>query len=279
LAYVEESSLIFLAFVIPLALYCLVLSILNRRRHPVIVSGAWDFAGVLFAASGILLVGGPAILTGLYEQWRLAWLLGQTRYLQGIGENWGFWISLWLLYFAAVACGSALLLWRRRWRTSIYNVEPAVFAELLSQVLDRPELEVVREAPGCFRLRFCEPPVESKSEMLDSIHSPKRTPVASSPSFGPLPGATVEQPASIKPWVELAVEAFPFLRHVTLRWRGSAEALRLDIETELADALAQVRTRPNAIGVWFLSLALGLFSSGLLALFALVVMRILQLPR
>src|SRR5260370_14843850 len=101
-AYLEESSLIFLAFVTPLAVYCLVLSVINRRRHPVIVAGSWDFAGVLFAASGFLLLGGRAILTGLYEQCRLPWLLGQTRSLQGLGAKWTFLTTLWLLCFARV---------------------------------------------------------------------------------------------------------------------------------------------------------------------------------
>src|SRR5260370_11444377 len=155
-AYLEESSLIFLAFVVPLAVYCLILSVINRRRHPVIVAGSWDFAGVLFAASGFLLLGGPAILTGLHEQWRLAWLLGQTRYLQGIGENWSFWITLWLLYFAVVGSVSVFVLWRRRTLTSIYNIDPAVLAEVLTLVFDRLGLPLRHKRPRRRLLRFRE---------------------------------------------------------------------------------------------------------------------------
>src|SRR2546425_834050 len=105
------------------------------------VSGPWDFAGVLFAASGILLLGGPAILTGLHEQWRLTWLLGQTRFLREIADSWDFWISLWLVYFAVVASGSAVVLWQRRQVTSIYNVEPLIFMGVLTDVLNHLELE------------------------------------------------------------------------------------------------------------------------------------------
>ena len=50
--------MILLAFVI-LAIYLLILGAINRRQHPLMVYGPWDFAGVLFAASGFLLFGGP----------------------------------------------------------------------------------------------------------------------------------------------------------------------------------------------------------------------------
>ena len=46
--------MIFVAFLFPLAVYCLVLGLINRRRQPLMVSAGWDFAGLLFAASGFL---------------------------------------------------------------------------------------------------------------------------------------------------------------------------------------------------------------------------------
>jgi hypothetical protein len=239
--HVEDNSLIFLAFVTPLAVYCLVLFVINRRRHAVLVSGPWDFAGVLFAASGFLLLGGPAILTGIYEQWRLSWLLGQPRYLRGIGENWSFWISLWSLYFVMVGGVSAVVLWRRRAQTSIYNVEPAVLAEVLPQVLDRLGLEWLHNGPRRVLLRFREP--------LDDS------------------------------WTGLTLEPFPTMRHVTLHWQAHDPTLRGDVETELANALAQVPARPNPVAGWFLSLSLGLFFSAFLVLLALLTLRILHLPR
>jgi hypothetical protein len=287
LARPEESSLIFLAFIVPLAIYCLVLSVINRRRHPVVVPGPWDFAGVLFAASGVLLIGGPAILTGVYEQWRLTWLLGQTHFLKEISDNWSFWISIWLLYFAVIASGSALMLWRRRRLTSIYNIEPAVFAEVLNQVLDRLELEWLRNGPRRLLLRLREPPLEAGSTALDPMLIPHRsqgaaTPVLADPAQ-PLPQRTAtstpEVSTSAHPWAELVLEPFPAMCHVTLHWLGQDEAVRLEVETELAQALAQVRTRPNPVSAWFLSLSLGLFFSAFLVLFVLLALRILQLPR
>ena len=103
--------LIVLSFLIPPAIYLLTLAFRNRGRHPVMLSGRWDFAGVVFAMSGFLLLGGPAILAALYQRWRLSWVLGRTRFLNGVAENWYFWISLWILYFAAVIMCIALVMW------------------------------------------------------------------------------------------------------------------------------------------------------------------------
>jgi hypothetical protein len=231
---------IFLAFVVPLAIYCMVLSVINCRRHAVFVSGPWDFAGVLFAASGFLLVGGPAILTGIYEQWHVARLLGQTRYLQGIGENWTFWISLWIGYFVVVGGLSAFVLWRRRAYTSIYNIEPPVFTEVLSHVLERLGLEGLPSGGRRLLLRFREPPPDIAAE--------------------------------------LAVDASGAMRHVSLRWFSHDEALRLEVETELAKALAQVPSGRNPMVVWLLSLWVGLFFSAFMVLLLAILQILRRLP-
>src|SRR5277367_1951255 len=80
----EDSSLIFMVFFLPLSLYFFYLAALNRAPRAVIVSGVWDTVGVLGALSGFLLIGGPAILSGLYEQWRISWLLGNFQRLREI---------------------------------------------------------------------------------------------------------------------------------------------------------------------------------------------------
>lgn len=265
-AHLEECSLIFLTFIIPLALYCLVLTALNRKRHAVLMPGPWDFAGVLFAASGFLLFGGPAILTGMYEQWRLSWLLGQARYLQGIGEDWHFWVRLWLGYFALVVVIAAVVLWRRRAQTSIYNVDPEVLINVLPQVMERLGLEWVPSGPSGLLLRYRPVP-------------PNSHPQPKGPRSGSLvPGET----SSDHPWSQLVVEPFPAMHHVTLHWRAHEPALRPQIEMELAKALAQIPTQPNSLAGWLLLISLGLFLSAFTMLFTLLslyVSRILQLPR
>jgi hypothetical protein len=279
--------LIFLAFIVPLAVYCLVLSFINGKRQPVVVSGPWDFAGVLFAVSGILLVGGPAILTGFYEHWRLFWLLGETPYLHEIGKSWSFWSSVWLVYFAMVAGGSTWMLWRRRSLTSIYNVEPAVFVDVLTQLLDRLGMEWRRHGPNRLLVRCREPALPAGNTVPNPVLPSYALPTAAHPAQTE-DGAAYLQPSPItaepvsRPlyaWAEVVLEPFPVLRHMTLRWSGPHGAVRPEIEAELVQALAQIRTHKNAISAWFLSLALGLFFSAFMVLVALVALEILRLRR
>lgn len=121
----------------PLAVYCLILAFLNRSQHPVLVRGTWDLVGLLFAGSGFLLFGGPDILRTLYENQRSAYALKQPHFLDRYGEaQWLFWVSLWGLYFGLVVGSAVYLLRQRRRMTAIYNVDPAVFEEVLTRVLD-----------------------------------------------------------------------------------------------------------------------------------------------
>jgi hypothetical protein len=279
--------LIVLAFVIPLAIYCLILSFVNRKRHPVAVSGPWDFAGVLFAASGFLLVGGPAILAGFYEQWRFSWLFGSVPALSEVGQSWSFWVGLGGAYFVVVVAGSAWILWRRRNATSIYNVEPAVFVEVLTQLVERLGLEWRLDQPHHFHIRNREPFLEvgpaprSRARTRDASPAPVAPPApedgqgylqqvavaAGSPS--PLPSS----------WAELVLEPSPFMRHVMLRWSGPEKRLRAEVEAQLCHELAQVRTRQNSLSSWFLYLSLGLFFSAFMVLLALIALEILRLQR
>jgi hypothetical protein len=234
--HLEDPSLIFLAFALPLACYCLLLAHVNRGRHPALIPGTWDFAGILFALSGFLLVGGPAVLTGFYEQWRMSWLLGETRFLQGIGEQWYFWLALWVVYFAFVFSGAAFLLSGRRNTTSIYNINPGVISEVLKQVVSSLGLTMV-------------------------MHGPRRLFIY-----------RTDRAAEVE-WDES-----PAMRHVTLRWHYGDRSLRSDIEAELNGALSQIITRANPVGTVSLSLAMCLFILSALGLFAVLVLRALQLP-
>jgi hypothetical protein len=259
--------LIFLAFVVPLALYFLVLAYVNRSRHPIMVSGPWDFAGVLLAVSGFVILGGPAILTGLHEQWRMSWLLGQTRFLQGLGENWLFWVGLWGFYFVAVVYGAAFLLWRRRQQTSIYNIEAAVFEEVLTQVLDRLGFEWVRGRPFRF---FVRPRDEATIETYP-------VPEQGLPRFKSTAPVVDLMPGVYKAAID--VEVFAAMHHLTLHWLGETHEVRLEIEAELGKALTQVHSRENPASAWFMSLAILLLLAAFLGLLGLVALRVFRLLR
>jgi hypothetical protein len=213
---------ILLAFLLPLAVYCLLLAFLNRRHHPTLVHGSWDFAGVLGAASGFLLVGGPAVLAGFNQRWRELYLLGRLPRAWPLEELNPFWTTLLISYFVAVVVVCLLALWRRRLATSVYNVEPAALEEALARVLGRQKRPWGRSAN-----RFVVGAREAAAE-----------------------GG------------EIAVELRPFraMRHVTLRWPAGAGAVRREVEAELEKELADVAAPENPAAVWFLSIAAGLFS-------------------
>ncbi len=160
----REALLIVLAFLFPLAVYCLVLASVNRRRHPVVVSGRWDFLGVVLALSGFLVAGGPAILSNLVSAWR-----GSGR-LAGVpdpasGYDWRPAVLRVLLaaYFAALVAGVALALRRRRGVTSVYNVDPDRFDEVLGRALDQLGFAWTR-AGNRFYLRASGPLPSAKPE-------------------------------------------------------------------------------------------------------------------
>ena len=88
------------------------------------------------ALSGFLLIGGPAILSGLYEQWRMSWLLGNFQRLNEIRGNWNEWIMLYAAYFVGVIILTAWLILQARGKTSIYNVEEEDLELALRRALD-----------------------------------------------------------------------------------------------------------------------------------------------
>jgi hypothetical protein len=245
--------LFFLAlFVFPVAVYCLVLGLINRRPHPVLVSGPWDFFGLLLAASGLILFGGPAILTLFYDREVRDFLLGRLRSPQfEFAALLAKWWILWLLYYLVVVGGSAALLWMRREVTSIYNIEPAVFDEVFAQLLDRLGLEWTRLGNRIFvgfrgLTRPGPPPLPPTGP--DSEHV--RGDVLPLPAAQPFPTlARPDQEAVID------VEPFYATRHVTLNWRSSAGQTRQEIEAELGRVLGEVHTPYNPAGGWLMLIA------------------------
>jgi len=205
---------LFLAFIFPIGIYCLILGALNRRDRPVLVSGPWDFAGVLFAASGVLLVVVPfGMLPSLHEHWQFYRLMGHP----GTGEERGgvtyiLSLGLWFLYYAGVILSAVWMLNRRRAITAVYNVDSSVLEVGLSRVLERLGLPW-RRSGNYFLL----------------------SPAASN-------------------GLALELESFPPLRHATLRWHGADAPSRQAIEKELEMVLAGMSASENSVAGWFFSL-------------------------
>jgi hypothetical protein len=205
---------LFLAFIFPVGIYCLILGILNRRDQPILVSGPWDFAGILFAASGVLLIVGPFyILRPLYDQWRYYWLMDHPSQGESLnGPYYYLWLTLWFVYYIGVVIVSAWMLNRRREITAVYNVDQSLLEVGLSRVFERLGL-YWRKNGNHFILN---------SQSSD--------------------GSALE------------VEGFPPLRHATLRWHGVDEPTRQAIVSELEKVLAGMPVDDSSVAGWFLSL-------------------------
>jgi hypothetical protein len=260
-----------MAFMFPVAAYLLFLAIINGRPHATVVSGPWDFAGVLFATSGFWLLGGPLTLTTFHARWRPAFMRGETTELAG-GE-WAFlWVLPWVFYFALVFGGSFLLLWRRRRWTVIYNMPPHMLDEILANVLGQLGLTgsrsgnrvMIRSADGAAS--------EPTSEAIQPASG--RTSGRAMLSTEPL------APASFKEQDEpglatVVLDPFPAMHHVSLYWQQGNQTVRRDVEAELARKLLDTESPDNHAAGWLLTVSSCLFSAIFLGLvfFVFLVMR------
>jgi hypothetical protein len=258
--------LILLAFLLPFSLYLLLLGKLNRRPHPVLVPGTWDFAGLLFAASGFLLVVGPAVISSGSESWRMFWLFGvKPGFPAGDDGAARFWVLLAILYFGTVVGGAAYLLRRRRALTAIYNIAPEVFEKTLARVFGTLGLNPLRSG-NLFVFGAGSPFVTGRHDQL-AIQSPHR--LAGQPSSSRAEGVGTVETEVVGETALLEVEPFALLRHVTLRWEPESALLRREVEAELARTLAETGSPANPVGDWLTLIALALIAFNLLATFGM----------
>jgi hypothetical protein len=241
---------IFVVFLLPLGLYLLVIGHLNRQPRPVFVSGPMDFVGVLFAASGFLTFGGPAILTALNESWRSFWLLGEVGGRESLLAQWRFWVFLFVLYFVVVVGTSAYVFRRRRGLTSVYNVDPKALEAALAEVCQQHGLSPIR-AGRTYRFG---PAVSPEQQAKGAGPTPEGIQVRHE-LLGVTPRLGVGRPAA--PAAELAgqaavleLEVFRPLRHVTLCWEPHDSPLRVTVEEELEARLAAAGAPYHETALW-----------------------------
>jgi hypothetical protein len=250
----------FLIFLIPLAIYFLILSLLNRRGHPVMLSGVWDAIALLFGASGLLIAVGPGVLSSVSERWRFFWLLGQNPN-SGIFREEGrdFWMFLCVLYFISAAGAATYFVLRRRHSTAIYNMTQSAFDDALGDVLNGLGLCWTRAGNRVF---VSYPDGRDKKSSAAVGETEENTALA------------VETAREV-PSATIAVEPFPALRHITLKWTPNDDGLRQEIEGELGKLLPRIVSRNNPAATWFLGLAGVLFVATFSGIVGLLVLRIL----
>jgi hypothetical protein len=255
--------LILLAFVLPLAVYLVVLGVVNRRPHPVMVSGTWDFIGLLFAASGFLLLSGPAILSSLQERWRLYWLLGQAP-SPGADGDWPLWMLLTIPYFALILLGAVWGFRRRRHSTSIYNVQPATVEQMLRAICTRLGLNPVHS--GHLFLFGIAP--DLRTEPTDGLKDGvDKLPYLDAPAA---PDNLANQAAVLE------MDCFPFMNHVTLRWDPADTPLRREIEAALSHRLEETPGSASELGSWLMLVGSTLLCGTFLGSALLILARIFR---
>ena len=214
--------MIIVAFLLPLSLYFLGLSWVNRQPRPVVVAGTWDFVGLLFAASGFLLVGGPAVLSSFNERWRMVWLLGDSASLpDGLDGYRELWVLFASAYFLVIVAGSAALLISRRRLTCIYNVDPVDVEAGLEDAYKRLGVSPIRTG-DLFLFGFDDDPTGS-------------------PMPRPRPG---------DPHAILEVESSGALKHVSLHWEPHDSPLRAALEADLRERLGRTAAPDHDAAVW-----------------------------
>jgi hypothetical protein len=216
------------ACLFPLALYCLILASWNKRRRPFLLSGPADFAGVLLATTGFLVVIGPLVLWGLYNSSRrsgeyptfaAAWaVLGPASWR---------WLFAWIGYFLLAGIGSLWLLNRRGTTGVVYNISGPDADRLFPTTLDRMGLAHARRG----------------SELW--IETP--------------------QPDGLRRAI-VDVKVAPILRTLNFRWVATPGNSRYEVEAAIRDELTQIDSPPNPLSGWFLTLACGLFAMMILLL-------------
>jgi len=138
-------EVIVLILFLPVAVYLIWVGSINRQSKPLIVEGTWDFAAMLFAASGLIFFGIPSIISSLNETWRRYWLTGEGPMpFASLEGSRTFWIFLWLFYLVMVVVLAAVLLKRRRNMYVIYNVDPGLVEHSLTKALDIPGMQINR---------------------------------------------------------------------------------------------------------------------------------------
>jgi hypothetical protein len=120
----------------PVAIYLLLLGVINLARRPLIVSGGRDAAALGLAVSGLVLVGPIALL-----------------FPEGVAAHFGPSGTkyLWLMFIGLLAMGLVTVLLMLRPRLVIYNVSVDQLRPILAEVVQRMDADA-RWAGDCLFL-------------------------------------------------------------------------------------------------------------------------------
>ena len=143
----------------PVSFYLCWLSGVNRRDKPTVVGGAWDFASVMIALSGFLVVGGVLLLSLVSNDGRL-FTGGNIDRLKMVFElQWLTWLVVLVAYVGAVGLALLVGMNGRRSTLAVYNLDADAAERAIDAALERSGLTARRmgnlwaeTAPGGRRL-------------------------------------------------------------------------------------------------------------------------------
>lgn len=249
------------ACLFPVSLYCLFLAMVHQRRTPTMIAGVWDFAGVLLALSGFLLVGTSVFLLSLYNHHARAFFLeGGTLHdlVRAYRQGSSFTFLLWTVFFVTLGVSLSFALWQRRMYTVVYHLTTFEAESLLHHVLERLRLTVTRRGPRWFI-------------GYDGSNAPVSDPVLK--PIGEEDAQLVRELDDVRKAI-IDVEGSTAMRYATLHWRFATPAFRMEIENELSRDLANFPASEGSIGAWLMTATAAAF---ILMLFMLVTFLILSL--
>jgi hypothetical protein len=241
----------------------LFLAWINGSRRAWIISGGWDFAGILLAMSGLLLAGGPAILTGLSEDWRAFWtglFPGRPWAHLGTDSPTHSYLLLGIAYITLVTLLAGLTLWRRRYTTILYNLDAGAFEAVLVQVMQGLGLNWIRSG----NLICWQPPIASEVNAEAKRKNPTSVLAETAIQLSPVPPPLESTPASVAmredeppmPVTQtLRVEVNPSLHYACLHWSTLYGWPRQAIEGELNRRRVQLHAQENPLSFWLLVVA------------------------
>ncbi len=142
--YVILICLTAVVCLIPTSLYLRVIAAMNRRPHPVVVAGGWDFVGLVAGLYGWIVCGGCVWLL-VYDRHFISLLGGDFA---AIRTGWAMrgttWTMLVLLYLMAVGLWIAVVTGYRLRTWTIYNIAPQTATEVVESALHDAGWAVMR---------------------------------------------------------------------------------------------------------------------------------------
>jgi hypothetical protein len=128
----------------PIAFYLCWIASINRLPRPTVVHGAWDFAGLLAALFGFLLMGGLILISLVQHDPRLFIRSGFQDLHDVFERQWLYWTMMLLGYVLVIGLLAMIgLRQRSRW-LSVYNTNSETAEEAIEQALKQAAMPITR---------------------------------------------------------------------------------------------------------------------------------------